>query len=45
MKCIINVDGIIKRMSNERALKLVDNKSWTYCSKREWKENTKNKKK
>ena len=45
MKCIINAGGILKRVSNKKALELVDGELWEYCSKREWKESRKKVKK
>ena len=34
MKTIINAGGTIKRVSNKKATMMVDNETWTYCSKK-----------
>jgi hypothetical protein len=44
MKTIINAGGTIKRVSNKKATMMVDNETWTYCSKKEWKESKSTKK-
>ena len=44
MKTVINAGGTMKRVSNKKAMDIVDNETWTYCSKREWKESTRTKK-
>lgn len=40
MKCIKNVDGIIKRVADTTAEERVATGKYTYCSKNEWKEKT-----
>jgi len=44
MKCVKNEKGDIKRVSDEFAGDLVDNKGWVYVGKSEWKENVRDKK-
>ena len=44
MKTVINAGGPMKRVSNKKAMDIVDNETWTYCSKREWKESKNTKK-
>lgn len=45
MKCIINDKGIIKRVKDKTASKMVATGQWSYCPKAMWKEDRKTKKK
>jgi hypothetical protein len=40
MKCVVNIDGMIERVSDELAADLIlrDPKFYQYCSKKEWKD-------
>lgn len=44
MKCI-EKHGDIKRVKDEVAADMVDNKEWSYCPKSKWKEATRKNKK
>lgn len=47
MKTVKDSSGKIKRVRDETAFDMVDNKGWNFCPKKEWKENVRdgNKKK
>lgn len=42
MKCVKKGE-VIRRVSNIKAIDMVDNKGWNYCPKHEWKEQEGNK--
>jgi hypothetical protein len=43
MKCIKNADGKVERVGDELATKRVNSGEWVYCSKTEWKAQTREK--
>jgi hypothetical protein len=38
MKCIVNQEGLVKRVRDEQASQLTKKSLWAYCPKSEWKD-------